>query len=67
MRAAMCEGTVADRAAFLNRVIDPLPEFSIRRRIDTVMLLPTDDPLSLRHAEPAQEPVRPARRSHARR
>ncbi len=36
-------------------------------RIECVMMLPTDDPLSSRHAEPAQEPLRSARRTRTRR
>jgi hypothetical protein len=59
----MWRGTVADAPAFLK----PKPDFLRPRRIESVMLLPTDDPLSLGHAEPAREPVRPARRAHARR
>jgi hypothetical protein len=54
--------TVANAPAILKLV----PESGGFRRIRWVMLLPTDDPLSLRHAEPAQEPVRTARGTHAR-
>src|SRR5215216_960993 len=62
IRTAMWRGTVADAPAYLK----PMPESEASRRIDTVTMLPTDDPLSSRHAEPAQEPVRSARRARTR-